>query len=141
MKTLTIRQPWADAIVHVDHPRWGRKRIENRTWAAPATAIGTRILIHAAKTGDRRALDAGVMPGPDVRGAIIGTALLAGCHLDSIACKLRGCGPWANPEVYHWALADVVALPAPAPAKGALGLWTPDATTLDAVMRQIEVTA
>lgn len=144
MKALTIRQPYADAIVHVDHPRWGRKTIENRSWPAPAVHMGARILIHAAKEGDRAALAAGVLPGPDVRGAVIATALITGCHFEGVACKIRGgtgCGPWANPEVYHWVLRDVTPLPEPVPAKGSLQFWTPTPNVLAAVQRQIEAVA
>lgn len=135
MRALTIRQPWADAIVHVDDPHWGRKTIENRTWPAPKQHIGTRILIHAAKTGDRKAVLAGVHPGPDARGAIIGAATLAGCHYDGVICHLKNCGPWAFPNAYHWQLTDVIALPKPIPAKGALGFWTPPDDVLEAVQQ------
>ena len=59
MKALSIRQPWAAAIVQLG------KNIENRTWA---TRFRGPILIHAAKTISRQdmlefdkvALDAGV---------------------------------------------------------------------------------
>lgn len=137
MKALTVRQPWADAIVHVDHHRWGRKSIENRPWPVPPALLGTRFLIHAGKTADRTAVLAGVLPGPDTRGAIIGSALLKSYHLAGVACHLYGCGPWANPEVYHWVLADITALPDPVPAKGALGFWTPPADVLAAVQQQL----
>lgn len=137
MKALTIRQPWADAIVHTDHPRWGRKRIENRTWDLPGAHVGARILIHAAKTGDRKALLAGVLPGPDARGAIIGTAVLTGAHFAGVACQIRNCGPWAFPDTYHWQLDDVIALDEPITAKGRLGFWTPDSDVLTAVRRQL----
>jgi hypothetical protein len=39
---------------------------------------------------------------------------------------------------YAWLLADVQALPEPVPCKGALGLWQPDAATMDAVRRQVQ---
>jgi len=47
VNALSIREPWASAIVH------GEKRIENRTWAPPARYIDTQIAIHAAKTYGR----------------------------------------------------------------------------------------
>ena len=43
MKALTIRQPWADAIVH------GTKRTENRTWK---TTHRGPVLIHAGVAYD-----------------------------------------------------------------------------------------
>lgn len=137
---LTIQQPWADHIVHGGHPKWGPKTIENRTWPIPAKYVGLRILIHAGKTGDRRALDAGVYPGPDHRGAVIGTARLASCHLDGAACTIRtpaGCGPWAEREVFHWALTDVWALPMPIrDVRGAQKLWQPAQSLVAAVREQ-----
>lgn len=140
MRALTIRQPYADAIVHVDHPRWGRKRIENRSWPIPPAFVGTRIMIHAGKAGDRRALDAGILPGPDARGAVIGTARLASCHLDSANCRTSwpkpACGPWAELEVFHWVLDDVQALPVPVPVNGLQKLWTPSEDVQQAVRDQ-----
>lgn len=129
MKALTVRQPWADAIVY------GAKRCENRSWPLPARYVGARILLHAAKASDRHA----VLPvpvemartWPDTRGALIATATLIGSHLDASCCR-----PWGMPLVYHWELADVVPLAAPVPAQGQLGFWTPDADTLDAVTAQ-----
>lgn len=40
---------------------------------------------------------------------------------------------------FAWLLADVRALPEPVPCRGALGLWTPDAATMDAVRRQVQL--
>ncbi len=40
---------------------------------------------------------------------------------------------------YAWLLTNVQALAEPVPCKGALGLWEPDATTVEAVMRQVKV--
>lgn len=42
MRALTIRQPWAGCIAHLD------KRIENRTWRLPGKYIGATVAIHAA---------------------------------------------------------------------------------------------
>lgn len=39
---------------------------------------------------------------------------------------------------FAWLLADVQPLAEPIPCKGALGLWQPDATTMDAVRRQVQ---
>ena len=129
IKALTIRQPWADAIVH------GTKRTENRT--RPTKYRGT-VLIHAGLTGDRNAVLAGIPVGPDVRGHIIGTAQLVGCH-PGMGC----CAPWGRmqssrfePPLWHWELADVTALTAPVPAKGQLGLWNPTPEILAAIADQ-----
>ncbi|MFD6149422.1 hypothetical protein [Streptomyces sp. NPDC060243] len=142
MRALTIRQPWAGAITHLD------KRVENRSWKLPAKHHGARILIHAAATtyaalGRIHILNlTGDEPEnqwPDDRGAIIAAATLTGCHWssDDGTC----CGPWGFENAYHWTLTDVIALPEPVPAKGALGFWTPSPDALAAVTPQTKETA
>ena len=127
MKALTIRQPYAGAIVHQT------KRVENRTWRLPASMIGARILIHAGAEPDRDATVYG--PNLDVYGAIIGAATLPGYHYDTGAQPC--CSEWAFTGTYHWELADVIALPQPVPAKGRLGFWTPDPLTAAVTRRQL----
>lgn len=127
MKALTVRQPWAGAIVHQS------KRVENRMWKLPAKHVGARILIHAGAEPDKWAAVYG--PNLDVYGAIVGAATIAGCHFarDLNVC----CSYWAEDNCYHWELADVIALPEPVPAKGALGFWTPKPEVLAAVETQL----
>lgn len=74
MKALTIRQPWAYAIVH------GAKRVENRIWR---THYRGPLLIHA---GSKRCPEGVELPdghqvpaGALVFGAIIGVAELIDC--------------------------------------------------------------
>lgn len=72
IKALSIRQPWAYAILHLG------KDIENRS---RGTSYRGRFLIHAAKTIDRVAIDALRMEGfrlPDEFeiGGIVGEARL-----------------------------------------------------------------
>ncbi|MFE4671051.1 ASCH domain-containing protein [Streptomyces sp. NPDC056723] len=128
MKALTIKQPWAGLIAH------GDKTTENRTWVLPERHVGTRILIHAGAAYDNTArhlgneLDAWQL----TPSAIVAVATLTGCHFSDGLC----CTPWGEPGVYHWTLDDVVVLPEPVPAKGALGLWTPDGETVNAALRQ-----
>lgn len=125
MRALTIRQPWAGAIVHQT------KRVENRTWKLPAAHHGARILIHAGAQLDKNAEVNG--PHLDVFSAIVGIVTIADCHwADEWDC----CGPWAFNQAYHWTLTDVVALPEPVPAKGALGFWTPAEEIVNAALRQ-----
>ncbi|MFE9372298.1 hypothetical protein ACFYM2_21360 [Streptomyces sp. NPDC006711] len=128
MKALTIKQPWAGAIVHQT------KRVENRTWKLPARMHGARILIHAGAQRNRWATVYG--PHLDVYGAIVGAATLTGCHFASDADIC--CSEWAFPSTYHWTLDDVVALPEPVPAKGALGFWTPTEDVLAAAQQQTQ---
>jgi len=125
MRTLTIRQPWAGAIVHQ------QKRVENRTWKLPAAHHGARFLIHAGAQPDKNAVIYG--PNLDVYKAIVGIATITSCHWsDDGTC----CGPWGFENAYHWELADVTALPEPVPAKGALGFWAPSDDIVNAALRQ-----
>ncbi|MGV9888341.1 hypothetical protein [Streptomyces sp. NPDC003395] len=126
MKALTIRQPWAGAIAHQT------KRVENRSWKLPTKHEGARILIHAGAQPDRHAQVYG--DHLDVHSAIVAIATITGCHFDNgnQVC----CSYWAQPDLYHWELADVVALPEPVPAKGALGFWTPSDEIINAALRQ-----
>lgn len=129
MKALTIKQPWADAIAH------GTKRVENRTWT---TRYRGSILIHAGvaydQTAGRTVPDLTALADwPDYRGAIIATAELVDIH-PAAGC----CTPWGEPDVYHWQLANVYALPEPVLTKGRLQLWTPVPAIIRAALDQIE---
>ncbi|GAA1887657.1 hypothetical protein GCM10009837_06760 [Streptomyces durmitorensis] len=129
MKALTVKQPWADAIAH------GAKRTENRTWT---TRYRGPLLIHAAVSEDRHAiLPAGQNTAradwPDYRAAIIATAELADIHFADGCCT-----PWGEPDVYHWQLAGVYALPEPVLTKGRLQLWTPAPAIIHAALDQVE---
>jgi hypothetical protein len=46
LRALTVRQPWAGCIAHLD------KRVENRTWKCPPRFVGTRVAIHASAAVD-----------------------------------------------------------------------------------------
>ncbi|WP_103529709.1 hypothetical protein [Streptomyces sp. SM12] len=120
VRGLTVRQPWASAIAHLD------KRTENRSRIT--TYTGT-VLIHAGKTPDAEALrDAPAdLPGIRTRGAVLAVARLTGCHRPTAAHCDKACERWGDPDRVHWRLADVVPLRTPVPARGALYLWTPTA--------------
>ena len=127
MRALTIRQPWAGAIAHQT------KRVENRSWKLPAKHHGARTLIHAGAQRDRWAIVYG--DHLDVYSAIVAVATLTDCHWSEDGTC---CGPWGDFKAYHWGLADVIALPEPVPAKGALGFWTPKPDVLAAVEAQLQ---
>lgn len=118
VRGLTVRQPWASAIAHLD------KRIENRTRCTNYTGW---LLIHAAKRVDATAMNdaPGDLPGIAARGQVLAVARLTGCHQPSPQHCGQGCHDWGDPGRVHWRLADVVALTYPVPATGALYLWTP----------------
>lgn len=132
---LTILQPWADAIVHLD------KRVENRPWRTSYT--GGWIYVHTGQRLDVEALDSEVIRHalaragegvrlPRVRGAIIGAARLTEVHRADGDC----CPPWGVPgsdpgDVWHWVLGEVRPAPRPVPCRGALGLWWPTGDLAD----------
>ncbi|WP_102158695.1 ASCH domain-containing protein [Zhihengliuella halotolerans] len=124
MKALTVRQPWAWAIIS------GAKTVENRT---RRTHHRGRIAIHVAKRPDPDAIwDQEAIPANF--GNVIGTVEIVGCHhADDCARHLtrkegpytEHCSPFANPDAWHWELAGARPV-TPFPATGKLGLWQID---------------
>lgn len=138
MKAITVRQPWAWAIIH------GGKHIENRS-------AGSRyrgpLAIHAGKSlssrgmNDKRIAEAGYaqeMPttwaewihkGHLPTGAIIGVAELVGVHPDAQCCRpwgessYREAGGRLRTVVHHFVLDNIRAVE-PFDCPGALGLWS-----------------
>jgi hypothetical protein len=141
MKALSIRQPWAWAILHAG------KDVENRDWYTPFRG---KFAIHAAKgmTKDeyreamayirhrfvanvlrnpvtvqlgegRLSLASGELVTPGfseiTRGAIVGVAYVTDCVQ---ACN----SPWFQ-GLWGFEIENVIALPEPIPCKGALGFW------------------
>jgi len=133
---LTIKQPWAWAILHAG------KRIENREWAPPRAMIGKHLAIHTAKTFDedgyrwlfKRNLISVPFP-PEVRtlGAVVGVAVL-----DSVVTESDN--QWFQGH-FGWVLRDVVVLPMPVPCRGALKLWTLPEDVQIEVLSQIDAEA
>jgi hypothetical protein len=134
VKAITVRQPWADSIVY------GTKRIENRSRPLSATYIGTPVLLHSAKAGDRKAVLNGILPHRDVRGAALAVVTFTGSHRDGDDCT-PNCSFWGHSDLHHWQIADVIALPAPVPAEGQLGFWAPTHAVLAAVHQQLPAPA
>jgi hypothetical protein len=120
MKTLSVRQPWAFAILHLG------KDIENRSW--PTDYRGP-LAIHASKRIDREAVGdlndrlEGVVNIDDhelVTGTVVGIVDLIDC------LPPNGWGdesPWAEPGQYHWLLSNPRPLEQPIPCLGKLGLF------------------
>lgn len=110
MKAITVRQPWAWAIVS------GLKIVENRTWRTPHRGP---LLIHAGKSE----VDVGHAAVPEAPklltfGAIIGTAMLVDCVPVADAPRTRFAeGP------YCWLLEDVEQFRVPIPYAGKPGLF------------------
>lgn len=113
MKALSIRQPWAWAILNAG------KDIENRSWR---TKFRGRLVVHAAKTFDEAGylelLDRGIKL-PDrkdfVRGAIVGTVDVVDVVEDSAS-------PWFKGPV-GFVLKNPQSIAHPIPLAGKLSLF------------------
>jgi hypothetical protein len=112
-RALSIKQPWAWAIIHAG------KNIENRTWR---TNYRGPLLIHAGQQDDLlgwQTLDEHSHPLPidPPAGGIIGV-------VDLIDCVQHHPSAWAMPDHWHWVFANPRPLPFQA-TKGKLGLFAP----------------
>jgi hypothetical protein len=133
MRALSIRQPWAWAVLR------GGKNVENRS--RPTQHRG-RLLIHAGQQyagSDAQStvetlahpvqLPVPGLPGGDVAltfGAIIGAVEVTDCHT---GCD-GTCSPWAEPGQAHIQVRRPVVLTRPVACPGRLGVFTPDDVTL-----------
>ncbi len=119
MKAITLRQPWAWAIINAG------KDIENRNWK---THFRGRVAIHAGvgmtrveyeeACGYIRSINPRIrIPAYEdlERGAIIGTVEIVDCVQDSDS-------PWFMGK-YGFVLIRPERLPEPIPSKGALSFW------------------
>jgi hypothetical protein len=138
---LSIRQPWAWAILHAG------KTVENREWKSPPGHRGT-LIVHTGTRREPRDLTDWWIAEPERAnrpvpadlplGAYLGTVELVGAHSSS-ACRhtldappwLGFCSPWADADyrgdkhTWHLELRDPRPFPEPIPGKGQLGLWRP----------------
>ncbi len=105
LRCLTVRQPWAAAIVA------GLKTEEFRSWA---TRYRGPLLIHAAA---RRADAAEMAEYPDLDPALLVCSAILGV-VDLVACE-------GDDGDYEWVLERPRPLAKPFPCKGKLGLWAP----------------
>jgi len=142
VKALTLTQPYATLV------SLGHKKIETRSWA---TSYRGPLAIHAAKGFPKEAREFAAEPRispllPRILplGAIVATCKLVAVRRTEeilpIASELEQRLGNFSPCRYAWLLADVVALPEPITATGALGLWewTPPAEQA-AVSPQMEL--
>jgi hypothetical protein len=149
MRILTVRQPWAWAIIHAG------KTVENRQTNVAGSYRGP-VAIHAAKAmltpegwtdaGDTIAAITGARPlivPPSEMGAIIGLVDLIDVHLGS---RLPGhcwhdktgmrelCSLWGETEAFHLVLQNPRPLTQPIPFRGMLGLRTLDGEIAEQVL-------
>lgn len=122
MKALSVRQPWAWAIVH------GTKRVENRSWT---TSYRGDLAIHAsAKDAGPSAWD--IVVQRDARlllstveyGAIIGTVRLVDVVPRAVALRDRALRRWVDDSsAWCWIVDDARPLATPIVMHGRLGLF------------------
>jgi len=131
MKALSFSQPWLWSILDESIAEEDRKTIENRRWNPPASMVGQRLALHAAKSWDDDAigffLRLGLSNFPARRELYPHSAVLGLATIDRVVNKARHLPPkqarWFFGP-YGLVLRDVRALATPVPCKGALGLWT-----------------
>ena len=135
MKALSIRPPWAWAILHAG------KDIENRTWK---TSMRGTIAVHSSQTMSRtyyeRAVEeikktaprAKVPPYDEmVRGAIVGL-------VDITDCKDQTESKWHISDNYGFVLANPRVLREPIPCNGRLNFWEVPDSIARRVSRQFK---
>jgi hypothetical protein len=122
MKALTVRQPWAWAILHAG------KDIENRTWR---TKHRGTLAIHASlsRAGHWTLPDRVIPPTNLERGAILGIVVV----VDVVD---RSTSDWFLGP-FGWALADPYPLSQAVPCRGGLGLWTVPTDIEDLIRRTL----
>lgn len=145
MRVLTVRQPWAWAIIH------GGKDVENRVRNIAGTYRGP-VAIHAGLAIDKisvevhRELNAADSRYADKlsAGVIIGVVDLVDVHnpIDVLFAPTADtdggtCSPWAEPGAHHLELASPRPLRTPIPYRGALGLRTLPADVEAAIREQV----
>jgi hypothetical protein len=147
VKALTVRQPWALAIMLGKSP-------ENRGTNIAGDYRGP-LLIHSSapksKAADRAYIDEALaspyadwssmrdqlaLERPLHMGVVLGVVDLVSVHHDTDHGPDR-CSPWAMPGDWHLMVEHPRPLRAPIHARGWLGLWTPDQDLVDAVLAQL----
>jgi hypothetical protein len=160
VKALTVRQPWAWALIH------GGKDVENRTQAwsyrGPLAIHAGMALFekHNLASEAHRAAHGTETPTDIKFGGIIGVVDLVDVHVSARgrevtsrsrpghgleSHRLPDCcsSPWAQfaegatKPVVHLVVENPRPLARPIAARGQLGLWTPYADTLAAIREQV----
>lgn len=136
MKALTVRQPWAKAIIY------GGKDVENRTFNTKhrgPLAIHAGLSVAWGSTAPMADVAFGGWschadePG-DMLGAVIGTVDLVNVHRAEVGCcesrwaegQYVESGGRVRRSVMHLVLANPLPLPVPLVLLGRLGVWELD---------------
>ena len=163
LRVLTVRQPWAWAIIH------GQKDVENRVRSLGPYRGPVAIHVAGAYAVDGLDLpalndacdawcdsvdcDGTAHPWLSGVGHVIGVVDLVGehrghqqedaeawepdeyCDIPSmLGPRPKTCSPWAMPDHHHLELANPRPLTTPIPARGRLGLWRPDPDLTAAIL-------
>ena len=131
MKALSMWQPWASLVID------GRKKIETRSWRAPAWLIGVDLAIHATKGNCDK--DLAEECGYDLRvfplGAILGVVRVDRCQqftqefydditlLSSDPHYPEGKYGDFYPGRWGWFVTVIEKFPTPYPQRGAQGIF------------------
>ncbi len=118
LRGLTLWRPWPSAFVECDPP----KRLENRTWAPPASYAGSYVALHAGKVWDsdgarwiRRQFGELFTPERCPPSSIVAVARYVGTVEESQ-------DPWFVGPV-AWRFDQVTKLPELVECPGGKGLW------------------
>ena len=117
---ISIRQPWAWAILHAG------KDVENRTWSIPRKYLNTPVLIHAGKGEDVEgtalieSMTMEPLPRKLIKGGIIGAFILSGQNNAETRFS-----PWRAEGQNWWKIKSAWPVPFH-PCRGQLGFFQVD---------------
>jgi len=156
-RAITVQEPWASCIATTAD---AAKRVENRgagtEWRGPLLIhAGRKVDVHAESDPRVRALRGANASAGRPLGAVIAVAELVDVHhaelIDVNHTHPAGCcqpwgelwhhGPRSTRQAVHLVLTRVRPLKHPVHCRGALGVWTPTAKTVEAVTAQLDPVA
>lgn len=118
MRALSIRNPWAAAIIQ------GTKDVENRTWR-PTARLPLTIAVHAGKAFDPFTPPHLDLPTQEacahLAGTLCGVVDVVSVH-HATSCH-SACSVWAADGQWHWVLGNARPI-APVPWRGQLGIFS-----------------
>ncbi|WP_168929831.1 ASCH domain-containing protein [Nocardioides sp. GY 10127] len=137
MKALSVRQPWAWAILRAG------KTIENRTRGTSHRGL---LLIHSSRsmaaTAEQHQIEDLAHPlrippfgRPAEDTALKFGAIIGAVTLDRVHTCDGSCSPWAWPGAMHWVLSAPVVLTDHIEVPGRLGVWDVPADIADRVRK------
>lgn len=153
MKVISVRQPWAYAILRLGKDVENRANKRGQDAARKQFAHSGPLLIHASTRTDgpeawREIEHLAGRPVPALGGsdpathlgAVVGIVTVHTVHTaDACSTSRDGrCSRWAQPDAAHLMLAEPRVLAHPIYLPGRLGLWSiTDALTLAAISREL----